>query len=119
MCVALIGGMDRLERHYVAEAERLGVELKVFTKFKANIPLKIKNVDALVIFTNKVSHKAKGEVMSIAKAGDIPVLMHHSCGISTLRDCLHCLVNRSVIGSKERTEELVRKEQIGKKGEGL
>jgi len=44
MCVALIGGMDRLERHYVVEAGRFGVELKVFTKFKANIPLKIKRL---------------------------------------------------------------------------
>ncbi len=34
MCVALIGGMDRLERDYINinEAERLGVELKVYTK---------------------------------------------------------------------------------------
>ena len=94
MCVALIGGMDRLERHYINEAERFGVELKVFTKFEANIALKIKNVDALVILTNKVSHGARKEAMDIAKAGNIPVLMRHSCGICTLRDCLDCLVNK-------------------------
>ena len=94
MCVALIGGMDRLERHYINEAERFGVELKVFTKFEANIALKIKNVDALVILTNKVSHKLRKKTMDIAKAGNIPVLMRHSCGICTLRDCLDCLVNK-------------------------
>lgn len=93
MCVALIGGMDRLERHYVVEAERFGIELKVFTKFETKIASKIKNVDALVIFTNKVSHKARGEVMSIARAENIPVLMYHSCGICTLRDCFNCLIN--------------------------
>jgi hypothetical protein len=30
MCIALIGGMDRLERCYVMEAERVGISLKVF-----------------------------------------------------------------------------------------
>ncbi len=59
MCVALIGGMDRLKRHYINEAKQFGVELKVFTKHKTGISSRIKNVDAVVIFTNKVSHRAK------------------------------------------------------------
>ncbi len=91
MCVALIGGMDRLERQYINEAERFGIDLKVFTKPEAGIASKIKNVDALVIFTNKVSHRAKKEVIGIAKARNIPVFMYHSCGVCTLRDCLKCL----------------------------
>jgi hypothetical protein len=94
MCVALIGGMDRLERHYMNEAERFGIDLRVFTKPENNTASKIKNVDALVIFTNKVSHKAKKEVMNVAKARNIPVFMYHSCGVCTLRDCLSCLENK-------------------------
>jgi predicted GTPase len=93
MCVALIGGMDRLQRNYISEAENIGIDLRVFTKAEIDMASKIKNVDAVVIFTNKVSHKAKREVMSIAKARGIPVLMYHSCGICTLRDCLSCLKN--------------------------
>ena len=91
MCVALIGGMDRLKRHYINEAKQFGVGLKVFTKHKTGIPSRIKNVDAVVIFTNKVLHRAKKEVMNIAKTKRIPVLMYHSCGICTLRNCLNCL----------------------------
>ena len=68
MCVALIGGMDRLERQYINEAERVGVDIKVFTKPEANMASKIGRVDAVVIFTNKVSHKAKRDVMNVAKA---------------------------------------------------
>jgi hypothetical protein len=30
MCIALVGGMERLEQHYRMEAKRHGVELKVF-----------------------------------------------------------------------------------------
>lgn len=93
MCVALIGGMDRLERQYIDEAERVGVNLKVFTKPEANMTSKIGLVDAVVIFTNKVSHKAKKEVMNAAKARNIRIFMHHSCGICSLRDCLSFLKN--------------------------
>ena len=94
MCIALIGGMDRLERNYINEAERLGIELKVFTKSEIGIASKVRNVDAVVIFTNKVSHRAKREVIDTAKKNNIPVFMHHSCGICTLRDCLSRLVNK-------------------------
>ncbi len=91
MCVALIGGMDRLERNYINVAEKFGIDLKVFTKSESGIASKVKNMDALVIFTNKVSHRAKKEVMNIARAKNIPVFMYHSCGICTLRDCLSCI----------------------------
>lgn len=93
MCVALVGGMDRLERQYINEAEGFGINLKVFTKPEVQMASKIKNMDAIVIFTNKVSHKARKEVMNIAKARNIPIFMYHSCGICTLRDCLSCLKN--------------------------
>ncbi|WP_298271372.1 DUF2325 domain-containing protein [Geobacter sp.] len=92
MCVALIGGMDRLERHYVGEAERLGIALRVFTRSEVNIGSKLKHVDAVVIFTNKVSHRVKAEAMKAAKSNGIPVFMHHSCGVCTLRDCFNCLL---------------------------
>jgi hypothetical protein len=92
MCIALIGGMDRLERHYMEEADRACVDLRVFTKSEANIRSKIKNVDAMVIFTNKVSHRVKAQAMKAAKLNGIPVFMHHSCGVCTLRECLNCLL---------------------------
>lgn len=91
MSVVLIGGMDRLARNYISEAEKTGIDLKVYTKSVTGIASKVKNVDAVIIFTNKVSHKAKRDVMNTAKAKNIPVFMYHSCGICTLRDCLSCL----------------------------
>jgi len=91
MCIALIGGMDRLERHYRSEADRFAIDLKVFTTSENDIAAKVKHVDAFVIFTNKVSHRVKREVLQVAKAKDIPVFMYHSCGVCTLRDCFSCL----------------------------
>lgn len=95
MCIALIGGMDRLERHYREEAKRLGIDLHVFTRSENNMSNKLKGFDALVIFTNKVSHQVKKEAMNAAKGRDIPVFMHHSCGVCTLRECLSCVVLNS------------------------
>ena len=92
MCMTLIGGMDRLEKHYKEEAVRAGVELQVFTKSENNIGVKMKKADAVVIFTNKVSHRVKKEAMNAARVNDIPVFMHHSCGVCTLRECLNCLM---------------------------
>lgn len=91
MCIAVIGGMDRLERHYREEADRLGIELKVFNGPTSNISSKIGSVDALIIFTNKVSHRTRREVIQTAKSRKIPVYQNHSCGIYTLRHCLNCV----------------------------
>ena len=91
MCIALIGGMDRLERHYRNEAEKFGVDLKVFNTSEIGIASKMKNADAVVIFTNKVSHRARKEVMNTARLRNVPVYQYHSCGVCTLRDCLNCL----------------------------
>ncbi len=91
MCIAVIGGMDRLERHYREEAEMAGLKLQVFSRSEVNMGAKLKKADAVVIFTNKVSHRARKEAMNTAKLNNIPVFMHHSCGVCSLRECLNCL----------------------------
>lgn len=91
MCVAVIGGMDRLKRQYMNEAQRHGIDLRVFSKSEIGMASKIKNVDAVVVFTNKVSHRAKKEVMDVVKTRNIRVFMFHSCGICTLRGCFNDL----------------------------
>ncbi|MCS7215880.1 MAG: DUF2325 domain-containing protein [Thermodesulfovibrio sp.] len=91
MSILLVGGMDRLERHYLNEAISRGVNLKVFTKPTKDIGRKIGKIDAIVIFTDKVSHSVKNEIINLAKAKKIPFFMYHSCGICTFRKCLDCL----------------------------
>jgi hypothetical protein len=91
MSVALIGGMNRLERHYIDEAKRHGISLRVFSVSETGMAEKIRNVDALVVFTNKVSHKARAQALQVARSRKIPMLLRHSCGVCTFRDCLDCL----------------------------
>ena len=91
MSVILVGGMDRLVEKYRTEAKRQGMDLRIFSQAENNMAVKIKGADAVVIFTNKVSHHARNEAMSAAKKQGIPVFMHHACGVCTLRECLVCL----------------------------
>lgn len=91
MSVLLLGGMDRLEKHYLNEANQKGINLKVFTKPTKDIIRKIGKVDAIVIFTDKVSHTVKNEIIKFARSKGIPFFMYHSCGLCTLRKCLECL----------------------------
>ena len=88
MCAALVGGMDRLKREYMAEALKNGVRLKHFTGKERKIAKSLEGMDFIVLFTNKVSHKARKEVFDAVKGMDVPVYMYHSCGISSLRKCL-------------------------------
>lgn len=92
MSVILVGGMDRLGEKYLHEAKRLGIQLCIFSQATQNMGSKIKSADAVVIFTNKISHHARNKAMSAAKKNGIPVVLHHACGVCTLRECLNCLV---------------------------
>lgn len=94
MCVALIGGMDRLGRHYRNEASKFGITLNVFNTSEVGIAAKLNKADAVVIFTNKVSHRARTEVLGAARSRNIPVYQYHSCGVCTLRDCFGCLFDK-------------------------
>jgi hypothetical protein len=91
MSVVLVGGMDRLERHYVSEAEKLGINLSVHTNRSSHLSSRVMSADAVVVFTNKVSHRLRKEVMKRARSGGVPVYHYHSCGVCTLRNCLNCL----------------------------
>jgi len=96
MKISLIGGIDRLDRHYRKAAQEAGIDLSIYSQSEVNLPSKIKHADAVVMFTNKISHQARIQVMNVAKTKNIPVHMFHSCGVCTLRDCLNCLVAESL-----------------------
>lgn len=108
MSIILVGGMDRLGDNYQKEAQSQGMELRIFSQAAQNMASKIKNADAVVIFTNKVSHRARNQAVSAAKKQGIPVYMHHACGVCTLRECLDCL--RLIQNAAEKIHTISGKE---------
>lgn len=91
MSIVLIGGMDRLGDKYQREARVLGMDLTIYSQGARNMEKRIKRADAVVIFTNMISHHARHDAYSAAKKQGIPVIMHHACGLCTFRECLNCL----------------------------
>ena len=96
MCITLVGGMDRLAKHYQGEAKKQGVKLNIFSQAQSGMENIIRKSDAVVLFTNKVSHQARNAAVAEAKKRDIPLYQYHSCGLCTLRDCLSCIKNQSI-----------------------
>ena len=88
MCVTLIGGMDRLRSEYIAAAKERGCLLRCISRNERNFVDKIGNPDAMIVFTNKISHEAKRKAVNVARSRHIPLRMVHSCGVSSLRECL-------------------------------
>ena len=74
----------------------MGVSLNVFNGTETRLASRVGDVDAMVIFTNKVSHIARREAVGVAKSRNIPVHMRHSCGVCTLRRCLDCIMPKGV-----------------------
>lgn len=91
MCIALVGGMDRLRRDYENAAKRCGVKLKVFTGKESCLVDKMGCPDMAILFTGMISHNARTEVMQRSKRLGIPVTFLHSNGVSSLRQCLQGL----------------------------
>lgn len=96
MCISVVGGMKRLEPQYLKEAERMGVELRLFNNEATGLETRLYGSDAIIIFTNMVSHNARRVARKTGRIHGIPVFMHHACGVCTLRECLGCLVTLEV-----------------------
>ena len=86
--IALFGGLTRLESHYKAEAERFGVAVMLFNEPETQVAFRMRNADAVVIFTNRVAHSLKIKAVKVAKLRKVPVFCFHTSGIHALRGCL-------------------------------
>ena len=96
MRIAVIGGMQRLEREYLQVGQKLGIALRIFNQAGSQMRKRLGQSEALVLFTDKMSHQIRTEAMEVARTRGIPVYMLHSCGVCTLRNCLNCLKSKEV-----------------------
>jgi hypothetical protein len=88
LCVALVGGMDRLKRKYESAAQKCGVNLKVFTGKESGLASKIGEPDLAILVTGLISHSAEIMVTQHSRSLGIPVHFMHSNGVSGLRRSL-------------------------------
>ncbi|HLA48748.1 MAG: hypothetical protein A2W77_05425 [Nitrospinae bacterium RIFCSPLOWO2_12_39_16] len=88
MCVALIGGMDRLKREYERTADGYDIDLRHFARGCPSFEKRLNGMDTIIIFTNRISHDARKVAIAKGNSMGVPVLMCHSSGISSLKRCL-------------------------------
>lgn len=94
MTVAVVGGLDRLERHYTALAkEHAGLKIKVYSQLRPKMADKIASADGVVLITNLVSHNAAREVYRLARDKGLAVVPCHRASVTAMRECVDTLVS--------------------------
>ncbi|WP_456475794.1 DUF2325 domain-containing protein [Candidatus Pyrohabitans sp.] len=93
MTIVVIGGIDRLERHYKRAASNKGYKAHVFSTFKANVAKKIPGSKGVILFTNQVSHSLARIVTVTAKKSGVPVVRTHKSSLSAFKQSLDDLCN--------------------------
>ena len=73
MSVVIVGGHDRMVQQYKQVCKAHRCKAKVFTKKAGNLGNQIGSPDAIIIFTNTVSHKTVNSASKEAKRSGIPV----------------------------------------------
>lgn len=91
MSIVLVGGHDRMHDEYKAIGSTYGHKIKVFTQMSARFDKSIGVPDAIVLFTNTVSHKMINVAVKEAKKKRIPLVRCHTSSGSSLRETLERL----------------------------
>ena len=101
MTIVVVGGIDRLERHYKMAAFNKGHKVHVFSTFKANVAKKIPGSKGVILFTNQVSHSLARIVTETAKKSGVPVVKTHKSSLSAFKQSLKDLCNHNNNTSRE------------------
>ncbi len=91
MSVVLIGGHDRMHVEYKDIGDKYGYKLKIFTQLETRFEKKIGSPDAIILFTNTVSHKMIRTALKKAKKSKIPVIRCHTSSGFSLEETLKTL----------------------------
>lgn len=85
MSIVLVGGHERMARRYDEIAGQEGHKLKIFNQMPTCFEKRIGSPDAIVIFTNEVSHKMVKIAQREGKRLSIPVFKSHTSSGSSLK----------------------------------
>lgn len=89
MTVALIGGFDRLKHHYQSTAKERGINLRILTTHTSDLSCKLAQVDAVIMFTDLVSHNSAKKVYKLTRTQNVCLVCSHNSSLTAIRRCLH------------------------------
>lgn len=96
MSIAVVGGVKGSEKDYKHIIERYGFKYKLYNEKVVDFSKKIKNAEAIILFTGTVSHTLALESMRMGRKNNIIIKKSHNSSIVKLEDLL-----------KELKEELI------------
>ncbi len=88
MTIALVGGIQRLERHYKNAAKNQRVNLLVYNGRPPKLEQRLKEVDGIVLFVGEVSHCAAKCARKIACDREMPIIYSRSSSLAALDKCI-------------------------------
>ncbi|CAK7077580.1 DUF2325 domain-containing protein [Tissierella carlieri] len=88
MCIVLVGGHDRMHDDYREIGDKHGYKMKIFTQMPSRFNKNIGEPQAIVLFTNTVSHKMALTATKEAKRKKIPILRCHTSSKNSLEETL-------------------------------
>ncbi len=91
MSIVLIGGHDRMHSEYKGIGKKNGFKLKIFTQITPKFAKTIGSPDAIILFTNTVSHKMVNTAIKEAKRKSIPITRSHTSSSNSLDEILQAL----------------------------
>lgn len=89
MSILVLGGHERMENIYKKQGKEMGYRLKVMCKIKSGFTKRIGNPDAIIIFTNTVSHKMVVAAENIARKNKLTIIRSHNSSQFALENILN------------------------------
>lgn len=93
MSILLIGGHERMEDIYIRKGKEKGHKVKVMNKMMTNFTKRIGSPDAIIIFTNTVSHKMVVTAENLAKKNEVAIIKCHTSSQFALQNILEDIDN--------------------------
>ncbi|SEP68854.1 hypothetical protein SAMN02910289_00351 [Lachnospiraceae bacterium RM5] len=88
MSVVIVGGHDRMVSQYKKICKEHKCKVKVFTQMRADFCNQIGKPDAVILFTNTVSHKMVRCAVAEAEKNDAEIIRSHTSSQAALNKIL-------------------------------
>ncbi|HZD40389.1 MAG TPA: DUF2325 domain-containing protein [Terriglobales bacterium] len=95
MTVVILGGLDRFKHRYEALAAAEGINLRVFPGRIRNLSCKLSGADAIIMFTDLVSHSTAKTVYHHARCQNKNLICSHKSSLSAAKHCLEQALKRN------------------------
>lgn len=92
MSIVIVGGHDRMVCQYKKICKQHNCKAKIFTQMAGNLSSQIGSPDALILFTNTVSHKMVKCAIGEAEKCGADIVRCHTSSKSALNEILDSLV---------------------------